>query len=170
MAAALPMATALGTFSVPGRRSRSCLPPNWMGRSLVPFFTYSAPMPLGAVKLVAADGVKIHAERFDIDGDFARRLHAVGMHQRAGLGARWRRFRRSAGARRSRCWRASRRPERSRAARRGEYPRDRPRRPDRDGHRSLPRPMRSSSRQGFSTAGCSMAVVMTCLSGRRGMA
>ena len=48
MAAAFPIATALGTFSVPGRRSRSCLPPNWMGRSLVPLFTYSAPMPFGA--------------------------------------------------------------------------------------------------------------------------
>ena len=40
--------TAMATFSVPGRRPRSCAPPNISGSIGVPRRMYSAPMPLGA--------------------------------------------------------------------------------------------------------------------------
>ncbi len=49
--AAAPKATAPGTFSVPGRRSRSWCPPNASGARRVPLRTYSAPTPFGAHSL-----------------------------------------------------------------------------------------------------------------------
>ena len=44
---ARPSATIPGTPSVPGRSPRSCPPPNTSGRARAPFFSHSAPAPLG---------------------------------------------------------------------------------------------------------------------------
>ncbi len=51
--AATPKAAASGTFSVPGRRRRSCAPPNMCVDIATPRRTYSAPMPFGACILCA---------------------------------------------------------------------------------------------------------------------
>ena len=48
---AVASAMAIGTFSVPGRRPRSCVPPKNSGASGVPRRTYIAPMHLGAPNL-----------------------------------------------------------------------------------------------------------------------
>lgn len=51
---ALPRATMPATFSVPGRRPRSCPAPAIRGANLVPRLTYSAPVPFGAYSLCPA--------------------------------------------------------------------------------------------------------------------
>ena len=53
------MPTTPGTFSVPARRPRSCAPPSMRLWMRVPLRMYSAPTPLGAVKLVAGQGKQI---------------------------------------------------------------------------------------------------------------
>ena len=99
--------------------------------------------------------MQVGAERRDVAIDAARRLHRVDVQQAAGARARSRRSRRSAGSRRSRCWRASPRP----AALAPEQWRfseheDRPRRRHRP---AVPRRRPARKRPPRSTEGCSIA-------------
>ena len=112
--AATPRPAMPGTFSVPARRLRSCLPPVMdrgdAGAALDPQRAGS----LRPVELVRGQRQQIDAERVDVHRDLADRLHGVGMEQRPALVRDARRARRSAGWCRSRCWRASPRRGRSR--------------------------------------------------------
>ena len=77
---ARPSATIPGTPSVPGRSPRSCPPPNTSGRTRAPFFSHSAPTPLGPWILCAEIASESNARVGDVDGELAERLHGVDVH------------------------------------------------------------------------------------------
>ena len=77
------MPTMPATFSVPARRLRSCLPPVSGGMQPDAPADPQRADALRAVELVRRDREQVHAERLDVDRDLARRLHRVGVEQRA---------------------------------------------------------------------------------------
>ena len=66
-----------GTFSVPGRRPRSCPPPTHSGASVTPLRSHSAPAPLGPWILCAESASDVDAERPASTGILPERLHRV---------------------------------------------------------------------------------------------
>jgi hypothetical protein len=83
-ARATPKPTMPLTFSVPARRSRSWCPPPPSGANGAPRRMYARRRP-SAVKLVRRQRQRIDAQRVDVDVDLPRRLHGVGVKQRARL-------------------------------------------------------------------------------------
>ncbi len=77
--AALPMPTMPGTFSVPGRRSRSAWPPKESRRERRPGANVERAHALWAVKLVRGDRKQIDAEAVHVERHLAGRLHGVAM-------------------------------------------------------------------------------------------
>ena len=141
MAAAFPIATAPGNVFGARTPLAFVLAAKLDGPQLGPLLHVQRADTLGSIKLVAADGIEIDPERFDIDRNFARRLHAVGMHQGSSFVRDLPRSQRSAARRPFRCWRASPRQEPSRVAVSGECRRGqwhpsgaRPNIGDRDAH------------------------------------
>ena len=80
--AATPIPIAPGTFSVPARRFRSCLPPLRNGDRRTPRFDPQRADALRTVELVRRDGEQIDAERAHVHRNLARALHGVGVEQR----------------------------------------------------------------------------------------
>jgi hypothetical protein len=121
---------------------------------------------LGSVELVAAHAVKVDPERLHIDRDFAERLHAVHVQRNAGLAGDARNLGDGLhGAQLVVGVHDGDQHGIGRRARRTSSGSTVP--PAPTGRRVTATPSRSSWAQGPSTAGCSMALVMTCL-GRAG--
>ena len=107
---ARPKPTMPGRFSVPGRQRRSCAAAAEQRRGLDARAQHQRADALRAAELVRRQRHKVDAQLLDIDRDFAGRLHRIAMHQGAVAAGAGDDLARPAGARRSRCWRASPRP------------------------------------------------------------
>ena len=81
--AAAPIPASAGTFSVPERRLRSWRPPVTNGCSRTPRRIHSAPAPLGPPNLWAEIDSRSTPSARDAHRQLARRLHGVGVEQRA---------------------------------------------------------------------------------------
>ena len=81
--AATPKPTMPLTFSVPARRSRSWCPPAGERRKRHAPPQIDRAHALRPVNLVRRQRQRIHAQRVDVDVELPRRLHRVGVKQRA---------------------------------------------------------------------------------------
>ena len=80
-ATAAPRPITRGTGSVPARRPRSWPPPRCCAATRTPGRISKAPMPGGAVELVAAEAEQIDPQGLHVEGDVAHRLGGVAMEQ-----------------------------------------------------------------------------------------
>ena len=72
-----------GTFSVPARRLRSCLPPVIVDSRRVPRRIHSAPTPFGPYSLCPERLSRSTSSAVDVDGHLADGLHRIGVHDDA---------------------------------------------------------------------------------------
>ena len=93
--------TIAGTFSVPGRRSFSCAPPNWMRLDGNPGAQVEQAGAFRAVEFVRGKAGGIDSA--EIGRLFAERLHHVAVQENAALAAEVARFPPSVESRRFRC-------------------------------------------------------------------
>ncbi len=159
--AATPRPTMAGTFSVPARRFRSCLPPVRIGCMPRAALDPQRAGALRPVELVRRQRQQIDAERADVDRNLARPTARRRCASARRARARSRRARRSAESCRSRCSRASptRAPCRRRSPRAGDRATTMPESVDRErassASRGAPAPCSV-----LSTASCSIALAI----------